>query len=210
MYDLVMSIKEVLESLTFERAPGPSPSFSIFDVIKALRIIAEAGSVGRGKLSEKLELGEGATRTLLARLAEARLISTSRSGCSLTGEGRNIWKKIEEVIPHISEIGHNELTFAAYNIVVQIKGKGEKIGKGLEQRDAAVRAGAKGAITLVYRDKKLILPSITDDAAQSYPIACQQISRLMNLEENDVAIIVCADSLKDAEYGALAAAWTII
>ena len=205
-----MSIKRFLESLTFEKAPGPSPSFSIFDVIKALGIIDEAGSVGRGKLSEKLRLGRGATRTLLARLVEARLISISRSGCSLTSEGKKIWGRIKEIIPHVSEIGQNELTFATHNVVVQVRGRGEKVGKGLEQRDAAVRAGAKGAITLIYRDKKLMLPTITDDAARSYPMAYQQITRLLDLKENDVAIIVCADSLKDAEYGALAAAWTIV
>jgi len=205
-----MSIKKFLERLTFDKAPGPSPSFSIFDVIKALEIIAEAGSIGRGKLSEKLGLGKGATRTLLKRLAEAGLISTSRSGCSLTSRGKKLWKRIEEIIPHISEIGQNELTFAAYNVAVQVRGRGGKVGKGLEQRDAAVRAGAKGAITLIYKNKKLVLPTITDDAAESYPIAHQQITRLMDLKENDVAIIVCADSLKNAEYGALAAAWTIV
>ena len=205
-----MSMKRFLESLMFEKAPGPSPSFSVFDVIKALEIIAEAGSVGRGKLSERLKLGRGATRTLLARLAEAGLISTSRSGCSLTRKGKNLRRRIEETIPQISEIGQNELAFAAYNVVVQVRGRGEKVGKGLEQRDAAVRTGAKGAITLIYKNEKLILPTITDDTAKSYPIAYQQITRLMDLKENDVAIIVCADNLKDAEYGALAAAWTII
>ena len=205
-----MSMKRFLESLMFEKAPGPSPSFSVFDVIKALEIIAEAGSVGRGKLSERLKLGRGATRTLLARLAEAGLISTSRSGCSLTKKGKNLRRRIEEAIPQISEIGQNELTFAAYNVVVQVRGRGEKVGKGLEQRDAAVRTGAKGAITLIYKNEKLILPTITDDTAKSYPIAYQQITQLMDLKENDVAIIVCADNLKDAEYGALAAAWTII
>lgn len=205
-----MLMKRFLENLTFEKAPGPSPSFSVFDVIKALEIIAEAGSVGRGKLSEKLKLGMGATRTLLARLVEAGLISTSRSGCSLTSKGKKLWRRIEEIIPHISKIGKNELTFASYNVVVQVRDRGEKVGKGLEQRDAAVRTGAKGAITLIYRNEKLILPTITDDTAQSYPIAYQQITSLLNLKENDVAIIACADNLKDAEYGALAAAWTII
>jgi len=205
-----MSIKRVLEGLTFGKAPGPSPSFSIFDVIKTLGLIAKVGSIGRGKLAEKLELGRGATRTLLGRLAEAGLISISKSGCSLTSEGKKLWRKIEEIIPHISKIGCNELTFATYSVVVQVRGRGERVKKGIEQRDAAVRAGAKGAITLIYRNKKLVLPTITEDAAQAYPIAYQQITDLMNLKENDVAIIVCADSPKDAEYGALAAAYTII
>ena len=205
-----LEIRKILEKLIFDKAPGPRPSFSIFDVIKALGIISESGSVGRMKLSEKLRLGRGATRTLLTRLVDAKLISISRNGCSLTTKGKDLWKEIEKVIPHISKIGQNELTFAAHNVIVQVRGRGERVNKGIEQRDAAVRAGAKGAITLICKGKKLILPTITDDAARSYPIAYQQITHLLNLRDNDVAIIVCADNLKDAEYGALAAAYTIL
>ena len=205
-----MSIKKAVEEITGGKAPGPSPSFSIYDVIKALWVIAEAGSVGRGRLSEKMGLGRGTIRTLLARLSKAHLISTSRSGCSLTCEGRKLWRMIRKAIPHISEINPNELTFAEHSVLVHVRGGAERIRSGLEQRDAAVRAGARGAITMIYRDDRLRLPGITDDAAQDYPTAYEQITSLLRLEENDVAIIVCADTPREAEYGAFAAAWTII
>jgi len=205
-----MSIKSILESILFEKAAGPGPSFSVYDIIKTLRIIDDAGSIGRGKLSERLGIGGGAIRTLLRRLLEAELILTSRSGCSLTDRGKRLWRRIEEVIPHLSKIGQNELTFAPYNVVVHVRGRGRKVRKGLEQRDAAVRAGAKGAVTLIYRGKRLILPSITDDAEKSFPIAYRQITSLVDLRDEDVAIIACADSLREAEMGALAAAWTLI
>lgn len=203
-------IKKFLENLTSARAPGPAPSFSAFDVVKVLRAIAEEGAIGRGKISEKSGLGEGAVRTLLRRLSKVGLVSTSRSGCSLTTKGENLWRKISETIPHLSEIDKNELTFAEHNFVVQVRGVGKKVRKGLEQRDAAVRAGAKGAVTMVYRNKKLALPGLTDDISHSFPKAYRQIMSLMNLKENDVVIIACADTIENAEYGALAAAWTLI
>jgi len=203
-------LKEFLEDLSSSRAPGPAPSFSVFDVVKILRVIAEEGTIGRGKISEKSGLGEGVVRTLLRRLSKAGLVSTSRSGCSLTTEGENLWRKISETIPYLSEIDESELTFAEHNFVVQIRGVGEKVRKGLEQRDAAVRAGAKGAVTMVYRNKKLALPGLTDDISYSFPKAYGQIMSLMNLKENDVVIIACADTIENAEYGALAAAWTLI
>lgn len=203
-------IKKSLENLTSARAPGPAPSFSAFDVVKVLRAIAEEGAIGRGKISEKSGLGEGAVRTLLRRLSKAGLVSTSRSGCSLTTKGENLWRKISETIPHLSEIDKNELTFAEHNFVIQVRGAGKKVRKGLEQRDAAVRAGAKGAVTIVYRNKKLALPGLTDDISHSFPKAYRQIMNLMNLKENDVVIIACADTIENAEYGALAAAWTLI
>ena len=206
----VIVMKGFFEELISSGMPGPRPSFSVFDIVKTLMILAEFGSIGRGKLSEKLSLGGGAVRTLLSRLSEAGLISISRSGCALTEEGKRLYREVKRVIPKMCRIGPNELTFAEYNVIVQVRGGAEKVRKGIEQRDAAVRAGAKGAVTLIYRNNKLIMPAITKDVSKSYPVAYQQIIDIVDLDEEDVAIIVCADDPKSAEYGALAAAWTII
>jgi predicted transcriptional regulator len=193
-----------------ERTLGPSPTFTVFDIIKALETIMEFGSIGRGLLSEKLGLGEGATRTLLSRLTKAHLITIMKNGCTLTEKGKKAWKQIETSIPYKLKMENNELTFAAYIIAVLIRNQAEKVNKGLEQRDAAVRAGASGATTLVYRNHKLILPTISPDVSKDYPKAFNQIMQLMNLVENDVVIMSCGETLKEAEYGALAAGWTLL
>ena len=205
-----MLAKRFFEDLVLEKAPGPSPSFTVFDIIRVLDIIANTGSVGRGKLSEKLGFGEGATRTLLNRLTEAQLVSISKIGCSLTAKGNKVWDKIKAVMPHKAELEKNELTFALHNVAVLVKGRGGKVKKGLEQRDAAVRAGAVGATTLVFKDRRLVLPTVSVDVAKDYPKAFREITRLMRPEENDVIIISSADDVKEAEKGALAAAWTVI
>jgi len=205
-----MSVKEFLESLMVEKAPGPAPSFTVFDLVKTMEIIAETRLIGRGRLSEELGLGEGATRTLIARLTDADLISTSKSGCSLTQKGEKAWQDIRAVLPQKAVLGRNELTFAPYNVAVLVRGRSENVRKGLEQRDAAVRAGARGAATLVFRDDRLLLPTISTDLAEAYPKAFSQVTSLMDLEDGDVVIISCADKPREAEYGAIAAAWTII
>ena len=205
-----MSVKEFLESLMVEKAPGPTPSFTVFDLVKILEIIAETRMIGRGRLSEKLGLGEGATRTLLARLTDAAMITSSKRGCSLTEKGKEVWQRINTVLPRKAMLGKNELTFATHNVAVLVKGRSENVKKGLEQRDAAVRAGARGATTLIFRDNRLLLPAISRDISEAYPRAFRQITSLMDLKEQDVVIISCADQLREAEYGALAAAWTII
>jgi predicted transcriptional regulator len=205
-----MSIKIFLEQLMPERALGPSPTFMIFDIIKALETIMESGSIGRGLLSEKLGLGEGTTRTLLSRLTKAHLITITRSGCTLIEKGKKVWKQIETSIPCKLKMEGNELTFAAYNIAILIRNQAEKVNKGLEQRDAAVRAGASGATTLIYKDHKLILPTVSADISEDYPKAFRQIIQLMKPVDNDVVIVSCGETLKDAEYGALAAAWTLL
>jgi len=71
-------------------------------------------------------------------------------------------------------------------------------------------AGAKGATTLVFKNKKLILPTISEDVAQDFPAAFNQITKTLKLEDNDAVAIGSADTSEKAEHGALAAAWSLI
>jgi len=203
-------LKRLLESLLEEKAPGPYPSFLIFHLIKALEFIAQTGKVGRGKLSEELKIGEGATRTLIERFRDADLVSASRKGCSLTAKGEKVWSEFQSTFPQKTQMNRNELTLADCNVAVQISGGADKVRAGLEQRDAAVIAGARGAITMVFRSNKLVVPTISKDVAQDFPIVFSQITALMRLKENDAVVIGSADSWNQAEFGALAAAWTLI
>jgi predicted transcriptional regulator len=205
-----MLIKDFLIDLASERAPGPRPSFTVLDVIRLLKILAVSGKIGRGKMSKNLGMGEGSTRTMLKRLVDANLVAKSRNGCSLTPKGKRLWDNIQSVIPRIVEIGENELTQAPFNVAVLVRGYVVKVESGLEQRDAAVRAGAKGAVTMVFKNNRLIIPSVSMDSERDYPAASREIMRLMKPKEGDVIIISSANTPKDAEYGALAAAWSII
>ena len=205
-----VALKKFLESLLEEKAPGPYPSFSVYHLIKAFELVAKAGQVGRGKLAEELKIGEGATRTLIERLKTAHLISVSKKGCSLTEKGKKIWNEFESIFPQKTNLERNELALADCNVAVQVRGGGDIVRTGIEQRDAAVIAGAKGATTLVFKGKKLIMPNISEDVSQDFPIAHRQITALLKLRENDAVVIGSADTWSRAEYGALAAAWTLI
>jgi predicted transcriptional regulator len=199
-----------LESLLKEKAPGPYLSLSIFHLLKALELIAKEGPIGRGKLSEELKTGEGAVRTLIERLKKAELITVSKKGCSLTEKGNTIWNKMQLLFPQKVKLEQNELTLAKCNVAIRVKGCGDKVRSGLEQRDAALLAGAKGAITLLLKGQKLVLPTISEDVAKDFPEAFKKITKGLLLEENDVVVIGSADAWDKAEYGALAAAWSLI
>lgn len=203
-------IKDYLTDLSAPKAPGPQPSFTVFDLLMVIWLIAEKGPIGRGKLSEELDIGGGAIRTLIKRLKESGVIHTSSLGCSLTEKGSKVWDEIGQLIPQKVGLPENDLTFAVYNVAVLVKGRGDRVKDGLEQRDATIAVGAKGATTLIYRDKKLIVPQVSEDLAKDFPVAFEQIARKIRIEENDVIVVGSADALKKAEYGALAAAWTLI
>jgi predicted transcriptional regulator len=205
-----MTIKKLLEGLLKEKAPGPSPSFSVFHVIKVLELTAKEGPIGRGKLSRELGTGEGATRTLLNRLIDAGLIITSKPGCLLTEKGETIWNDFQSIFPRKVKLEQSELTLARYNIAMLIKGCGDKVKTGIEQRDAAILAGAKGATTLIFKNQMLIQPGISENVARDFPEIFNQITKQLELEENDVVVIGSADTWEKAEYGALAAGWTLI
>jgi len=204
------NLKKFFESLLEEKAPGPYPSFSVFHVIKSLELIAKEGSIGRGLLSSKLETGEGATRTLVSRLKSYGLIVVSKKGCSLTEKGRKIWSEFQSLFPKKVNLDKSELSLAAFNVGVHVRGVADKVRAGLEQRDAAVIAGARGAITFVFKGGRLSLPGMSMDAARDYPIAFRQIREQFNLNENDVVVVGSAGDWIKAENGAFAAAWTLI
>ena len=204
-----MNIKKACETLVKEKAPGPSPSFQVFHIIKTLELISHA-LVGRGKLAKELGIGEGATRTLIDRLKDEGIIATSKSGCFLTNRGEELWKEAKKVFPSKVELEKSKLTLSTYNIAILVKGKMARIKLGMEQRDAAFLSGAKGATTLVMKSGKLVMPSADVNVAEEHPDAYEKIMSLLRPKEGDAVIIGSADTREKAEYGAIAAAWTLL
>ncbi len=200
--------KRFLEKLAIEKAPGPLPSFSVFHLLHALELLSQK-PIGRKKLAEELDVGEGVARTLIGRLYDAGLIITSKTGCFLTEKGARLMRDYESVLRKV-EIEKNELTFGNYSCAVLVKLRAHVVKSGIEQRDAAMKAGANGATTILFQKGRLVLPSKNVDLAQDFPEASRQISRLLDPKENDAIVIASSDDRNRAEYGALAAAWTIL
>jgi predicted transcriptional regulator len=200
-------LRQFLEEIAAEKAPGPSLKFSVFHMLIAIELVAEKPT-GRNKLAQKLNVGEGTVRTLVGRLKNAGLITISKGGCSLTKEGLGLWKEFSSIFKKV-EIGKSELTGAEYNFAVLIRNQGHKLKSGMEQRDAAIMAGAKNATTIVFKEGKLTIPSVSSDLAKDFPKAANQLKALQP-KQMDAIIIAGADSLEKAEYGAVAAVWTLL
>jgi len=201
--------KRILEKITGEKVPGPSPTFSVFHMLRAIELIVNK-AIGRSKLAEELGVGEGAMRTMINRLKDAGLITTSKLGCTLSSKGLKLWNEYRTVFRRKVGIGKTELTLADYNVAILVKHRGHKVKSGMEQRDAAIMVGAKGATTIMFKEERLVIPSVSDNMAKDFPKAANQMVRLLQPEENDVIVVGSADSLAKAEYGALAAAWTLV
>ncbi|MCD6242945.1 DUF4443 domain-containing protein [Candidatus Bathyarchaeota archaeon] len=203
-----MDVKQILKSL-IEKIPGPTPAFTTIHFIKALELISK-GPIGRGKLAKELKVGEGTIRTIIKRLKASNLITTSQSGCSLTTFGETFWKELKEKIPKKAFLERNEFSLADYTIAVLVRGCRDKVKTGLKQRDAAIMVGAEGATTLIVENGKIVAPTVSQNIAKDYPIAYKQIWKLLKPKKNDVIIVGTAKTKEKAEYGALAAALTLI
>jgi len=204
-----MGIKQTFDALVKEKSPGPTPSFQVFHIIKALELISHA-HIGRGMLAEKLGIGEGATRTLIERLRAEEIISTSKSGCVLTKKGEELWEEVKKIFPSKTELEKSRLTLSTCNVAVLVKGKSNRVKLGVEQRDAAFLVGAKGATTLIMRKGKLTMPNVDADVKKDAPDFYGKMMTVLKPEEGDVIVIGSADTREKAEYGTLAAAWTLL
>lgn len=198
-----------MEKLTGERAPGPTASFTAVHVIKALELIA-GEQIGRNKLSKELALGEGATRTLIERLKDHGLITADRAGCALSKEGEKVWSVLHVAFPRKTTIRKSKLTLGSFNVAILVKEGAGKVRSGMEQRDAALIAGAKGATTLICSRGRLTVPPEQRDAAEDTPEICRVLTEKLKPGDNDAVVIGSADTFEKAEHGALAAALSLI
>jgi predicted transcriptional regulator len=206
---MTSTLKKFLEGIANQKAPGPSMTFTVSHIFFALELMAEH-PIGRNKLAKKLEVGEGAVRTIISRLKDTGLIQTSKEGCSLTKKGFDLWRQFEKYFPQRAEIAKTELTKADCNYAFLVKNSGQKVKSGIEQRDSAIVAGATRAVIIVSKKGRLTIESVSDNLENKFPEAATQILRVMQPSNNDVIIIVGAATLQKAKIGSFAASWTLL
>jgi predicted transcriptional regulator len=206
---MAASLKKFIQGIAGKKAPGPSTTFTVFHIFYALELMAKE-TLGRNKLAKKLNVGDGAVRTIISRLRNAGLIETSKEGCSLTKKGLEIWRQFEQVFPKRIEIQKSELSESEFNFAFLVKNSGQKVRSGIDQRDAAIIAGARKALVSVFKNGHLHIESVSDSIEKDYPKAASQILKQLAPEDNDVIIIAGADSALKAKRGAFAASWSLI
>ena len=204
-----METLRTIDRVAAKTAPGRPPLFTEAHVIKALENISLHQTVGRMKLSRDLQLGEGETRTLVKHLKNEGLIDVSKSGISISAAGKELLSSLRTLLSEQMEIPPTPLTLGSFNVAVRVAGMKDFVKYGLEQRDAAIMAGAKGATTLVFTNKGLSLPGTGEDVSKIDSHLLVALSKL-SLKEADVIIIGSADEKIKAELGAKTAALELL
>lgn len=204
-----MRFLDMLRRLAEEKAAGPTPSFTPLHLAKAIEVIGQ-DRIGRFGLSERLALGEGATRTLIDRLVEADLIRISKRGCELTSRGSSVLRYLNSKLGPMEAIPTSPMTVGPHDFGILVRKAAGNVSNGIEQRDAAVRTGANGAVTLVYAHGKLRMPQAEYSRGRESQDTIKAILQKFQPSQKDVIIIAGADTERVAEDSARAAAWTLL
>jgi DNA-binding MarR family transcriptional regulator len=186
--------------------PSRVLTFETAHIFKTLQVIHNNVKASRSLLAEELGLGEGSIKTLVKHLKMKNLVETSKAGMWLTGKGETLFSNITSAIPSETNIMECSITVGRFNHAILVKGLAKEIGSGIEQRDAAIKIGALGATTLVFRDNKLF----TSDKSYDIPVKDQKLTSLiiekLKPQNNDVIIIASADNKKISDLAAKRAA----
>ncbi len=195
MHQVIKTLTQVADRY----APSRMISFDIAHVFKTFQLMAQYGKISRVLLTQELNLGEGAVKTLVKHLKMHQLVETSNGGMWMSDKGFRLYSKLHESIPKEMEVPQCSIVVGKYNHAVLIKGLESEIGSGIEQRDAAIKMGATGATTLLFKEGKFFMPGRNQDSLRSDSDVREKIIKILQPEDKDVIVIGSADKKKVAE-----------
>src|SRR5215210_607848 len=161
------------------------------------------GHISRDLLKKELSLGEGSIKTLVKHLKTTNMIMTSNAGTILTDTGERIISQILVHIPKETIIPKSSITVGKFNYVVLVKNIANSIHSGIEQRDIAIKSGAMGATTLIFKDGKFLI-SGTNFNALVNELHVQKIL-IENLHPNNNDVIIIGSDNQNKQHAEIAA-----
>jgi hypothetical protein len=195
---------KLLLKIASRYAPSRTLSFELVHIFKALQLLYSENHVSRSLLCRELDLGEGSVKTLLKHLKMQDLIESTKGGTKLSDRGRRTFAELLDSIPAEITIPKCSVAIGKYNCGILLRGFAFAVKSGIEQRDAAIKIGARGATTLIYKDHKFIMPGKEQNSLEKEPeIAKLLIEKLNPREKVDIVVIGSDDhSKKIAEFAA--------
>jgi hypothetical protein len=187
-------------------------SFNVIDVLQAIKYIGDYKIISRTKLAKLLNIGEGSIRTMIKRMKNLELISIIKSGILLKEKGNSIYNILIKYIKkefELPEIVFNKLTGQRHNYCLITSNLSEKIKKGIEERDTAIKFGANILVTLVYKAGKFYFPDGFEFNG-NYTECTRFLLNKTTYDEGDVIIISGSDNEKGAKNGAYAAFYNLL
>ena len=187
-------------------AYGPMFRFTDANVYYALYLLSDGTRMGRKALAEACGVGEGSMRRILEKFREWNFVEIKQTGISITKAGSAF---IDQIPIRLVDVELPGSVVGKCQQGVIVYGVASKINKGMEQRDAGVRAGGYGCTSILLRDGNLILPPDWNLDEKS-PEVAYKIRKETSITEDDVVIVGDADTKITAVEAAVNAAFDLI
>ena len=198
---------KMLENISGRYAHSRVLSFDMVHVFKALQLMENRGHVSRNLLCQELVLGEGTIKTLLKHLKMHGMIKSTNAGTKMTSKATTIFSELLSYIPEEMNLPKCSIALGKFNYVVLLKQFSFAIKSGVEQRDSAIKMGALGATTMLFKDGKFVMPDTNYDSLKKEPYIYSLLIEKLKPEDKDIIIIGSDDkSEKTAELAAKSAA----
>jgi hypothetical protein len=185
---------------------GPVHRFADYHVYRTLLLLSDGRRRGRKSLADAVTVGEGSMRTIVEFLREKGYVDVKQTGIKISYKGqeflRNLPIRMERLEP-------SDISIAERNVAVLVRNRAEKISLGIEQRDAAIKAGAEGATTIVIKGGKMLVPP-DYYLDKEKPEIARGLRKLLSPNDGDIVIVGAAEEYERAEDGALAAAFALL
>lgn len=162
-----------------------------------LLVLNQKGPIGRYRLKDMVGLSEheGLVKQILANLQKQDYTSANKSGCILTEKGRTLLEKqLKDLnIIAIKPLDLPILKSDFVSVGLHLQNAADKIESAMKIRDVAVRGGASGATIIIFKEGKLIVPSVHPSFLNENPSLLKRIQNSFKLEDNDVIAIISAE-----------------
>jgi hypothetical protein len=194
---------KALAKIASRYAPSRKLSFDSVHVFKVLQLIESKGHVSRNLLCTELSLGEGSVKTLVKHLKAQGLIESTKVGTTLTARGRRISEQFFSAMPGETSLSKCSVALGKFNYAVLLKQYAFALKSGIEQRDAAIRMGAIGATSLLFKHDRFLMPGTNYDPLTKEPDTAGLLLEKLKPENGD-AIVIGSD-MEDERRAELAA-----
>ena len=163
-------------------------------------------------MARMLGVPQGIARGVLARMKRDGLITVRhRAGTRASSRGLlELTVQMKRGHMKLARRSDQELLgLGSRSVLFHVAGCSRRLGQGIEQRDAAVRAGATGAVTFLFDGKTLRFPGVAESLSERNPAAFEQLKNQLRMKKGDVVLIAFAGTWWDAARGGFAAVRTL-
>lgn len=185
--------------------PGNITTFDKIDIMRCFLLLHEKCS--REQLKDRMQLGEGSVRGILRILKDKGYIDSSRQGHVHNKKGENVFVKLSNAVefPIICDTKFSSKFLKEYFPIFAgdrvVAGKVFDYDKDLKHihiyRDYAIKAGADGALMLVYLNGRLGLPGYDDFKGFEF------ILDSLRLEKDCLVLLAVAETVAIGERSIL-------